>query len=921
MRKHFKLVVLFTFIFGMAIPSWGQAPSTEGRDFWVTFLRADSDDPAELKLTISAREACKVTIENTNTNYSQTLDILKDNSCTELIVDKSNCYSSNSNSLTYTALHVYSTKDISLFAGNYRTKSFDAANILPTAALLDDYLIQTYPASDHEDKEQGCHFAIVAVEDGETVVDYNLTATATVPGKSASGSFVTLKKGQVCYIWSGKTKGDVSDLSGSTVKARNNKKIAVFQGCPHTNVPDKVRNRDHIFSQAMPTAYWGTEFAITSSLLRRRDIISVMAINDGTEVYINTEDGEKELVHTFNFAIDKKHYWTFEIGEEIAYCNSSESPYHGKLKELPLVVDSSCYLTTSCPAGVHLIMASNRYDLPTLDTPEPDSDPALLWISPIEQVIKDINFSTYNEGINAHYVNIVTPTANTQSMVWTDEKGTAKNIAEYFHPLRGNGYYSYARLTIKDGSHNLKGELGFLAHAYGYGDKASYAYSCGSSTIQRSISLNDEPFEIDTVVPKKFCVGDEIEIKLNIGNNDYTHVVWDYGDGVTDISKPSASNDDKKSTRHTYNTPGWYDFNVTAEYINPCTGTKYTEDLGLTIHVVRADTVVAGARHICIDVEDYADMSKRDSLDNLLKYGAINSNEDERENCYDTVKLYRDVYGVNTLYEFDTIVRDSIYLFGQWYYEDATDLYDTLPNSNSWHCDSIMHCRTLKVLQCLQISVPGDTATQCEGDTLAISYFKKKGKITGEKARFIVNGFVDTIVAFPNANTLPGTMSTLLLPPTKKLKPGVYRGELRVPDEYCPDKDSLAFPLVFKVYYPKEIFAYKFNNVLAVYKPGNGANTGYYFQEYQWYCNDAPIKGATESVYHSDVPFVIGDRYFVMLKDRNGLVLPSCELAIPYSTDYTKQPTNAPAKKMIRNQRFYILKEGMVFDMYGQRVE
>lgn len=46
------------------------------------------------------------------------------------------------------------------------------------------------------------------------------------------------------------------DLSGTYVKARNGKKIAVFQGCPHTNIPYQVKQRDHIFSQAMPTQYW-----------------------------------------------------------------------------------------------------------------------------------------------------------------------------------------------------------------------------------------------------------------------------------------------------------------------------------------------------------------------------------------------------------------------------------------------------------------------------------------------------------------------------------------------------------------------------------------------------------------------------------------------------------------------------------------
>ena len=427
--KSLTLVALFASYF---IPLWGQAPSTEGRDFWVTFLRAADDDPTELKLTISAKEACKVTIENPNNGFSRTVDVT-DNSSTEMVMAKANCYSSTSETATYTALHVSSTKDISLFAGNYRDKSFDATNVLPTSALLDDYLIQTYPPSDHDGDgaSQGSHFAIIAVEDGETVVDYNLTAK-TNGGKTGAQTTPALKKGQVYYVWTGKGAKDAADLSGTTVNARNGKKIAVFQGCPHTNIPYMVRDRDHIVSQAMPTAYWGTEFGITASRRHRRDIIAVMAINDGTVVYINNEDGEKIPVHTFNFNSsdpqERKHYWTFEIGEELAYCadNEGQSPSHGQLPP-PLVVDSSCYLTTSCPAGVHLFMVSNRYDnaVPRVSADTLVDDPAMLWISPIEQVIKEINFATYKTAqAKFHYMNIVTPTANTKDMFWNGRRAS-----------------------------------------------------------------------------------------------------------------------------------------------------------------------------------------------------------------------------------------------------------------------------------------------------------------------------------------------------------------------------------------------------------------------------------------------------------------------------------------------------------------
>ena len=63
--------------------------STEGKDFWVTFMQADQKSSENaplsyggskynamiLSLSISAREACQVTIENPYTGYSETINV------------------------------------------------------------------------------------------------------------------------------------------------------------------------------------------------------------------------------------------------------------------------------------------------------------------------------------------------------------------------------------------------------------------------------------------------------------------------------------------------------------------------------------------------------------------------------------------------------------------------------------------------------------------------------------------------------------------------------------------------------------------------------------------------------------------------------------------------------------------------------
>ena len=976
MKKLSKAILLVTFLV-IGCPSvWSQAsPSTEGRDFWVTFLRAQQD-PTELILTISAREACTVTVENPKNNFSTSFTVT-DNSSTTISTNrapsgakklqKTDCYSTTNESAKYTALHVTSTKDISLFAGNYISKTFDAANILPTTALLDDYLVQTYPPSDHGgvNESRGSHFAIVAVEDGTTEVEYTLTAK-TANGKTGLQT-ASLAKGQVWYVGTGDaTVGDAGDLSGTIVKAKYGKKIAVFQGCPHTNVPYMVRDRDHLFSQAMPTAYWGTEFGITSSLQHRRDIVAVMAINNGTQVYINNEDGEKVLVHTFDFTQDKKHYWTFEIGEEIAYCNDADQK---KKLDAPLVSDSSCFITTSCPAGVHLFMVSNKYD--NVDpNGKNNCDPAMLWISPIEQVIKEINFSTYNKGTNNHYMNIVTTTSNVAKMTLDD-----KNIKQYFHTLSGKDDYSFARLEIDSGNHNLKGDGGFLAHVYGYGVNESYAYSCGSSTIQRGLALNGTSLDVGGVASNTYCVDKEINMKLNIGNNDYQKIVWDYGDGISYSADITASNEEKTTTSHTYTVPGWYDLIVSAEFINECTNAKHKDDMHFSFYVDRPDTLYRQVTLCADSVPNY----HFDEIPNTHTYAMKDPTVDEI--IVDTITSTGDcsnayILTINavaqrvTLIDLDTVYsieqrRDSALIPGDGYdkgdgtyhpagYVPTTREYDS--NVRYYHrrgtqCDSIVKYR-VSVIKCLEFQVNNPKPVCYMGDFNADFVHNYDGTcgalelwIDGKK-NCEATLAPDTSVSGPN-----GYVSGLITAHPKNILPGEHTAFLKVKDVNCDRTiETPKFSLPF--YYPDSIIALKFDNVLVLYKKGYGGNInpGWDFLESEvlWFHGDDPEPIATGPVYHTCEPLPHGDTYHVVLKrskDEQGIR--SCDFMIPlydyngYERPSTAKPCdgsvvptdpskgndsgNAPAAdqptKFVENNKLYILYEGTVYNMFGQKVK
>lgn len=616
-----------------------EGQSTEGKDFWVTFLQADQlqslkngnpngDWPDDkryntlvLSLSISSRVNCKVTITNPYTDYSETVDVTAnqmklvdiykghpvcENARAVMATSGKICYAVNSEQVDTCALHITATANISLFATNYKKATFDATNVIPTPSLLDEYVIQTYKPSNHSGASQGSHFAVIAAEDN-TIIDYCPTvATKAINTAKSTYAFSggvgmtpeelalanwkagdtlhspVLKAGQVWYAWTGEADSDEGDLSGTWIKSRNEKRIAVFQGCPHTNIPYQIKQRDHIFSQAMPTKYWGKEFALTASSHRPIDIIRVLALNDNTDIFIN---GNK--VHTINFATDKKHYWEFEIGKQGAYAK-----------------DSSCFLTTSCPCAVHLFMVSQEYH----GSSSSDGDPAMLWINPIEQQIDTITFATYASRNDKcyHYVNVVTSQP-------TGMKLNNKPIGTSFKNVSGSNDLYYAQLSLgyteKDtqgqgggGTNTLTCENGkFIAHVYGFSQNESYGYSAGGATkaLNQSIYINGEEFSEDK--ENKLCGKDTVHFACK---PDFIpdSITWHFGDGTSDVT---LRKDTSTVVPHYYKNGGIYDASCTIfrNSSNVCEGQSAKTVIKIQVNIGRYEFSVEQAKIPCPEAD------------------------------------------------------------------------------------------------------------------------------------------------------------------------------------------------------------------------------------------------------------------------------------------------------------------------------
>jgi hypothetical protein len=478
-----RLLTVFALLATLTVTA--QYPSSQGKEFYFSFMKNGyrvcngSSYYESLSCIISAKRACSGIISNPNTGWSSPFAVAA-NGITTIAIPELQSYSTSSEVVENLGIMVVATDTVSLFIANEATNSFDAANVFPVEALGSKYITQSYTPSPNGLESSSCSanvkssFVIIATEDS-TVVDI-IPACVTLLGKPADTVFsVMLNKGQSYQVMS-YAKDTMGDLSGSLVEARDCKKIAVFNGNLLTGVPrSEVNGFDHIFEQAVPVVLWGNRFAVTASLWRGGDFCRITALENNTQIKINN-------IH--QAIIQERETYEF------------------------FVSDSSCYVETSSPCAVYLYQATNEFDNAV------NGDPSMVWITPIEQKVKEMTFGTFTatNTINKHYVNIVTATSEVNYLTLDNN-----SISQYFNPLSGNPNLSYAGVEITHGTHTIRSYSGFTAFVYGFGDVRGYAYSVGSNAAEGIVEA--------------LCMNDTLLFELST-NYEYDTVLWVLGDGT-----------------------------------------------------------------------------------------------------------------------------------------------------------------------------------------------------------------------------------------------------------------------------------------------------------------------------------------------------------------------------------------------------
>ena len=590
--------------------------TTEGTEFWVTYMNnanfVDESNGLVLELIISSRNAAEIVVENPRTGWKVTSSVAA-NTVKKISVPCSEGYIYYPGEIGDKGIRVTSSSPISLYASNYYSASYDATIVLPITGIGDEYVVQTDESSGLKE------FCVVATENNTqvTIVPHADTYDGHVNGVAYN---ITLDRGQTYMVMS----GDVyNELSGSQVNA--NKAISVFAGHQCANVPDGVQACDHIVEQQVPISQLGKSFALTKSYGQSYDVVRITAIQDNTVVRLN--------------------------GVVLVTLQSFESYSF-------ILNDNSAFLETSNPAVCYLYLTGAEAN------PNQQGDPSSVLISPIEQRLQEVTFSTFQTELSRdHYINIVTTKLGAQYIELDNV-----NIANRFASLNGNSELYFAQIPISHGTHTLKTNSdGFIGRVYGFGWCESYSYSIGSSTLDLSGMI-----VIEGVISSDFdgsgrCYKKPITFSPQT-NDEYDDIIWNFGDGNTS---------NQETVTHTYSAPGTYEISM---IISNQDG-RDTAYASFTLVDVLYDTISV----VVCDGESF--MVGNDSY-TYSKSGSYDITIPSVDGCDSIVTVNLTVKPSHNISIYDTICDGRTYVWdGVQYTETGTY---TKIYTNHYGCDSIV---------------------------------------------------------------------------------------------------------------------------------------------------------------------------------------------------------------------------------------
>ena len=534
--------------------------STIGREFYVGFMDNNRREtqPDRVVVILTAMEQASGTIQTPKQNITFDLNA-GEQLIQEFDGDGEGLIHRGSGAVDFKPFSITSSGDLTVHAINGREYSSDGTVILPVTALSSEYLVMAHFDVFSPDLEPGSNqnyestLLVVAIENNtEVEVIPSATTVNTIPA-GAPINF-TLNAGESYQIKA------LGDLSGSSVRVLNQsndscKLLAVFGGNKTSSAGDCGTSGDHIYQQAYPLGSWGKEYIHVPLAGRTSgEIVKVLASEDNTQVEVN---GSLEAT----------------LGA-------------GEFKRFEFAKDEIASIKTSKPSSVAVVAKSaacNEFGVAPL------GDPSMFLLSPNQQKIEDITFSTgkligeFNQDIE-HYLSVVVETEFVDETILNGQ-----NIGSQFQPALSTGY-SYARIEVPFGVNRLSNPNGLIGYVYGSGSIESYGFSVGTS-LDKIQFETEVSYDFDVDGDKVACLDQEGSWAIFPENEDFNIFAWDFGDGSEII--------EGERVQHVYSKTGKFEVNVFASTGEGRCDTE--EKFTFEVEVKEVKGVISGPKTVCPD--------------------------------------------------------------------------------------------------------------------------------------------------------------------------------------------------------------------------------------------------------------------------------------------------------------------------------
>lgn len=432
-KKHINFIAyLAIVVFSLAAiqTSYAAEPvDYKGKKFWVGFLQSEvGPDPFELSLHITSKVRTTVKIRldaakidsREETTWEQSY-IITPGTVTMVVIPEEYTFKAKNGKTTHKGLYVEANDDVMVVAKNSSGTSSDATVVIPLKSLGSEYFIMQYHVLH---KKYPGQYLVVATEDSTEIEVTN--NYKSFEGKPANAPYtVKLNKGDIHLVQAKK------DLTGSVVKEKNGKKIAVFCGTTCTYVPKYCQSCDHLYEQIPAIDSWGYEFAVIPFDNRDKYVVRIMAKQDNT--YIDV-DGER-------YTIEKAgKYIELELKEEVYYVRSTR------------------------PVMVAKYTIGTRCD-------KRRGDPSMVMVRPLLGVEGHTELPVMvTENISDYYITVVLKTDDVDKI-----KVNGKGLSDY-RVVPYKSEYAYAHIEVRSGNNKIECDCKYNFTSYGFGWYESYAY-------------------------------------------------------------------------------------------------------------------------------------------------------------------------------------------------------------------------------------------------------------------------------------------------------------------------------------------------------------------------------------------------------------------------------------------------------------